>query len=80
MKFVKRMFCVAFLLTVCEAMDRYLRGQPGHFCTTAAENGGNSVFARLLLSPQVSNHIHDLLPTIYPRIGTRFQGTLVGFA
>lgn len=48
-------------------MDGYLREGPGHPCTTAAENGGNSVSARLQLSPQVSNHIHDLLPAVCPR-------------
>lgn len=48
-------------------MDGYSRGQPGHPRTIAAENGGNSVFARLLPSPQVSNYIQHLLPAVYPR-------------
>lgn len=35
--------------------------------STAVENGGNSVFVRLQHSPQVSSHIHDLFPAVYPR-------------
>lgn len=67
MKFVKRTVLCGFLTNYVSHGWVFKRGQLGHSCTIAAENGDNSIFAGLLLSLQVPSHVHDLLPAAYAR-------------